>query len=440
MKRKRPSAQTGIIVELNGQFYQFPWQPVHSLRTDVTRLVPTGLNGSMFGSPLPLIIFNRASGRPQFSNLGRLKLALAVCPIGRGVNVRAFVDFAPTQIEKYLIELIDRENQGILEPLSDPIAGMFLLRVIIIPLLCRGMIAKAAKESEESLLWMGPLAAFNLALERTLLERLCRRRHQVKQLAKPRAISGARQREGRKIFGYPLFAWFRDSPEGFLFWMQRFDQWRKFAHKSWDYYISKQSKDVRDLKGVLQEAAVLGVLKQNNALPEKWFKNWRGSIEKNSKSKQVFRRNSTKYSVKAPNSDLNTWLIEVWPLVLEYGWNYHDLQRVAASAPLRTATGKRSKPCDALKIAAIPSGFGWGWEDSEKQDVQMSRRPSCRPCSGSPIMLQRSVTTPEGGFWGIAFRTLFTSKFRFANADSPRIIVGRDQALRRRTEWASLSL
>jgi hypothetical protein len=47
-------------------------------------------------------------------------------------------------------------------------------------------------------------------------------------------------------------------------------------------------------------------------------------------TRKMFQKNAKKRATTPFNLEFESWLIECWPLVLEYGWNYRELQLVAS--------------------------------------------------------------------------------------------------------------
>ena len=198
--------------------------------------------------------------------------------------------------------------------------ALFCLRAIYIPLLCHSLIIQIDQESEDGLLWLGPMAAYVIALERTMAELDILKRSQEHKMGKTNRKSNA---------GEPLeslLTRFENPPGGFIPWLEHFDQWRNYAIRSWIYYVSKQSKDVRKFVGSQQEAAVLGVLMKLESLPEKWFAAWKQGVFRDPSSRKILLRNARKsrYNTKVPAAEKDSWIIEIWPLVLKYNWSYRD--------------------------------------------------------------------------------------------------------------------
>jgi hypothetical protein len=278
-----------------------------------------------FGRSNSLPLVTRKGGRLVLTEVGRLK---SISLSESGVNVGTLIEGGQTPLEKQIMQLLSRVRPGLLTAHKDPLKALCILRVIHIPNLCYSLI-RGAEESEEDLIWLGPLATYVLAFIRTMYERKWRNRGQIVTENRP----GSKKLQIKKweeYFRGPVIEWFDEAPEDFLFWMERFDAWRRQAELSWDYYISKQSIDIRRMKGKLREAAMLGVFKKLNGLPERWFRHWEQSILGDPDTGKVFRRNARKSRIlpKPPSLERDTWLIEIWPLVLQYGWNWHDLRRV----------------------------------------------------------------------------------------------------------------
>jgi hypothetical protein len=274
-----------------------------------------GPKGSTFGPGPHSRFFVVNSGQP--TELTNAKLAFI--PNKRAVNVADLTCFAQNPLEEKIIRQLHQVKPGLLLRYKNPISALCFLRTVFIPVFCATYIKQAVKRSATKPFYLGGFAAYVRGLERALAECRVRTRHRTGK--SPKTIHSSQG----------IFQTFTNSPEGGLFWMLRFDQWRSHAEKSWQYYISKRSIDVRKLRGELKWAAVLGVLKNEDSLPEELFAEAVRSINERSASKRIFKKNAdpARHDLKLKNETLNTWLIEIWPVVTEYRWNSRDLRRVA---------------------------------------------------------------------------------------------------------------
>jgi hypothetical protein len=279
-----------------------------------------------FGRPPGYFATNNAG--TLLTQSGRLKLARARLPGNKGVDVRQLVDFGQTPVERELIRFIGQHKPDLLTGYQDPMKALCVLRIIYVPLLCHAFVNEMAKTETSTTmqLWLGFFAAFYKACERTVSERIWRRQRQTASPSKQRRRGiDAAKLPLRRILDY-----FDDPPGGHLFWINRFGHWQDSTVRSLDYYISKQSSDVRRLDGAERAAAIIGALKKLDSFPERFF----GALERELKSavdlKEIIQRNAraSRYTAEPPSITKDTWLIEIWPLVAAYGWNWHDLARV----------------------------------------------------------------------------------------------------------------
>jgi hypothetical protein len=67
----------------------------------------------------------------------------------------------------------------------------------------------------------------------------------------------------------------------------------------------------------------------------------------------LFNKNRAKYITNPGSIEFDTWLIECWPLVCDYGWSYADLQIVAQQYFTRKEEVKWSDSADALKDRCV---------------------------------------------------------------------------------------
>jgi hypothetical protein len=165
-----------------------------------------------------------------------------------------------------------------------------------------------------------------VAFERTLFERLYRARVQAKILP-----NGDEQyvKWATANLGSNVLNWFDHADEGYAYWLSRFDQWHEYAMRSVDHWMGCQSIDYRQMIGKMKGAALLGILKNLGELPENRIEDLLDEVNSTETTRKVFLKNSKKRRTTPPNLEFESWLIESWPLVLEYGWSYRDIQRVA---------------------------------------------------------------------------------------------------------------
>ena len=338
---------------------------IRTENAETVKKVPTGHNQEIIKEPpapgmkwsittasLGPELFARNSNRQRLSSLGRLKLALSVRPDGKGVDVGKLSEFARSALESQMISLFQERMPHLLESHTDPVRALAMLRMYHIPMMCFSLIKDMPKEKDESSHWLGPLASRVHALTRTLCEqRLYRGRRFARGNREDRDALGTWEKE----FFKPLFEGSCEEP---LFWMSRFDDWQSHAYRSWWYYLSKQSSDIRASTGDRLAAACLGTLAFLNSLPSKWFADWERQLKESPELAKVFQKNArrSRYEPKLPGAGLKTWLIEIWPLVRNYRWNSEQLRRVVqrkfVDSTLRTLDDpvEFKKLCKEIKL------------------------------------------------------------------------------------------
>jgi hypothetical protein len=264
----------------------------------------------------------RANGR-VLTSTGMLQLARA--RNAAGIAIDKLLPFAENEIERALIDLIYSTRPNLFAGCNDPLKALFLLRAIHIPIICRGLLNQEYN-TDEGKLWLGSFVAYSVAYERTHLERSARAIHQAhlnqmasERLRKPAAIG----------LGKEVRTWFDEVAEGYEFWISRFDQWLEYAMRSLDHCMDCQSSDYRQSWGNMKQSIHLGILKCLDELPEERFASFIDQTNATVATRRMYNKHAKKRSTKPRHLKFDSWLIECWPAVLEYGWSYKDLQRVA---------------------------------------------------------------------------------------------------------------
>ena len=96
------------------------------------------------------------------------------------------------------------------------------------------------------------------------------------------------------------------------------------------HFIKKQSPQIK--KSARRQAAHLGTIKHlsGGQLPEDLFAGMLARINADAVAAATFNKTATKIKpARWGEAALDTWLIEIWPLVTEHGWNYYDVWQVA---------------------------------------------------------------------------------------------------------------
>ncbi len=266
----------------------------------------------------------RGNGR-ILTSTGWLQIARAQTTAG--IAIDKLMPFAENEVELKMMQIIHTARPNLFEGMPDPLQALFLLRAIHIPIICRGILYNEAINNNESVGWLSALSAYSVAFERTLFERLFRAKLQAKYFPK-----GAQQFENwaAVTLGNNMLNWFDHANEGYGYWLSRFNQWHEYAMRSLDHYLGSQSIDHREMTGKMKEAAHLGILKNLEELPENRVADLLDEVNSTKETRKMYRKNAKKRRTTPANLEFASWLIELWPLVLEYGWSYRDVQRVAA--------------------------------------------------------------------------------------------------------------
>ena len=190
----------------------------------------------------------------------------------------------------------------------------FLFHCLYVPLYSLIVIKLATAEHEVSPLMLHEYTAYSLAFERMLLEIIFTRKSQ----------------QGKKIKPKSLISIFAKPPKGYAYWRDRFEEWRASVVKSYKHFELKHAPDVKK-GGATAVAAQLGnVLSRGHKMPLDLFGDMIARIEQDQSLLQIVRKNALKPNpARWGEPELDTWLIEIWPLVTRYGWNYPEVWSAA---------------------------------------------------------------------------------------------------------------
>lgn len=115
-------------------------------------------------------------------------------------------------------------------------------------------------------------------------------------------------------------------------WMQRYDSYREAIDCAYGYWIKRKCPDCCHEHPALAAASRYGFLQRVDA--EGWSPKIVGELlagmkqreQKGSRESEFFYRNAK--GTPEPRwdyPDIDLWLIEIWPLVKQYGWTYKDV-------------------------------------------------------------------------------------------------------------------
>ncbi len=272
----------------------------------------------------PANLYSTTAAGVVLTGQGRLLLSQAVLPGGRGVRSEKLLPFANNEFEWEVASALCKVKPELLIPCRDPLQGLFLFFCYYIPLFCRITVHQQHTCARDIPLWLWEHSTYLLAYERLCLEGYWRwrRKQRPKNDAGPARVEGSAKAPKKSFAG-----WF--CSQGYLYWLKRFRSWRGAALKSFHYYMRKNSRKVTDPDPQIRRAALFGALKRFSELPGGVFGQELKTLLALPSTQRVFQRSRGRKSVLR-GLVLNTWLIESWPVVTEYEWTYHDVQKAAA--------------------------------------------------------------------------------------------------------------
>ncbi len=129
----------------------------------------------------------------------------------------------------------------------------------------------------------------------------------------------------------PNLGWFLHPPGDRAWWGLRFEQWRVAAVEAFLYYIRMKCKDMVNQPRGLAKAAFLGTLEHYTASPASLIGEVIKSVKADRQARKLFYKNAYEPQEETDwrEPELDTWLIEIWPLAMRHDWNYTDVWVVA---------------------------------------------------------------------------------------------------------------
>jgi len=231
-------------------------------------------------------------------------------PLTRGVPPLGILQMRQHPIERSAAYFCIQVNPGGLNQMTDLAHRDFLFHCLYIPLYSLVVTKVAMIMDGVSPLMLHEYAANYLAFERLLIEMIFVRK----------------SLQGEQFKAKSLISIFDNPPKGFAFWGERFKEWRASVVKSHMHFMYKRVPDVKQ-GGTTAVAALLGdVLRRKHKLSIELFGDMMSRIEQD---QSIFRFSVKNYKKPKParwgEPELDTWLIEIWPLVTRYGWNYREV-------------------------------------------------------------------------------------------------------------------
>jgi len=219
------------------------------------------------------------------------------------------ISLARNQLERSAALYYQKVKPNYLDGYILPGQRRFIFRCLFVPMFCKAVIAHVVKQEGQPRYWLWQHGTYLLAFERMLLEMHLRKAVNLEAGVLNALVEPSLDRR---------------------YWHRRFDQWREAARASYRHFIQKKSPQIR--KSVYAQAAHLGTMQNlsGGQLPGELFSTMLKRIDANLDAAAAFRKTAGKIKpARWGEPELDTWLIEIWPLVTEYGWNYHDIWLVA---------------------------------------------------------------------------------------------------------------
>ena len=226
------------------------------------------------------------------------------------VGPKPLSQLAQNPIEKSAAIFLQQICIGIPRGIINPRHREFFFHCHLVPAYSLAAIKFVARSEGGPKYWLHEFGCNVLARERMSLEFILRK---------------------NPIPGGNLLGTMLTCPEGPKYWQARFDQWHRAAQQSYAYFISRQFPDVRKLNPAQAKAALVGAMeKLSGGLPPKLFSDTLARIESDTSLLTAFTKNATRTRLgRRGQPELDTWLLEIWPLVTEYGWSYHQVWEIA---------------------------------------------------------------------------------------------------------------
>lgn len=271
-----------------------------------------------------------------------------------------FAGFAQNSFEKVAAHFYNQIPPEPLRSCQDFFKAKFLFQCFYVPLFARIEIEKF-KENGQPPLWLFESATYLIAMERTQLEMVLSVTSVTSQQinfyngfkwGKPTSLSHFAE------LPKPDIEWFLNPPGDMPYWNRRLIEWRNAANKSFRHWVGTWCKDTLELSRKLADAAFAGALFHNSPLPPSPLLD--NQIRYIAKSQpgaiRAFLKN---FAQPEPSRDrdaeIECWLLEIWPIVVEQKWKYPKISEVAIKKFPRKdrsslmAGGIEAK-CEALQL------------------------------------------------------------------------------------------
>jgi len=235
---------------------------------------------------------------------------------------------------------------------ADTDARRFVFRSFHMHRLASFLASAYQKKRGAQPLFLAPLAIYSVACERTHLDWVMML--SVNPKNSYRDFHWEYMHYAKNFHHLPVASedWFLNPPEPLNAAMRRFDTWHKYTALSFNWWLYSKFQIVTDLFNSLREETQgLGMFHLRDP---KWIKDFMApSIVQVEREFQTFLKNKGS-AERLTNLKLATWLIEIWPLVLDHGWQFGQIARLAPRRFIPTdqlITSDRVKDlCDSLAL------------------------------------------------------------------------------------------
>ncbi|MDB6035319.1 MAG: hypothetical protein JWM16_5657 [Verrucomicrobiales bacterium] len=263
---------------------------------------------------------------------------------------QGFLRFAKNAIERRVAFSLCAVQPPTFPGEHDPEKDEFMFRLHYVPTFAKAVIGSHTEKAAKPQIGLGELSTYLVAQHRTGLEFLL-----VRYIEQGKPID-------KFLAEKPFAEWFDYSPECYGYWLKRFARWRRAAMVSWRYYLEQRCRKLKHEDPLVKESAFVGAAEKLGWLNEGLLDKFRQDCECLDPEKVQRVRNDVKLVPKTKKAvdplQFNTWAHEIWPLVEEYGWNYHQVWKVAS----HVFEGKLASPsrvadrCKDLGLRLVPEG------------------------------------------------------------------------------------
>jgi hypothetical protein len=265
--------------------------------------------------------------------------------LGKAISKQKIKDcsqlVSPDLFSKYACNSFEKAaawfyNQLPPEPLlscNDPEKAKFLFQGYYCGLFAKILIRWFTEQSQGVTppLWLIDPAAYLIALERTHLEMVLMTTKNPTNTFNGSTWEKPLDSEEISMLPKPIVEWFSNPPRDLNYWSSRFQIWRRAALDSYLYWVSTWCEDTILLPPSLSKAALLGAIQNRSRFPSGFVDDLLQHLEPiHEDALAVFYKNAAEpKAIYRGLTKIDTWLIEVWPLVVLQKWNYMTISKIA---------------------------------------------------------------------------------------------------------------